>query len=46
MVDLMDIRFSFLMRKTYQSSTGQHPIVLRIIFRGGAQGYFHRPLWS
>ena len=40
MVVLLDIRFSFLCRTTHSNEKGNHPIVLRIIFRKNRRDIF------
>lgn len=40
MPELLNIRFSFLCRTTYQDSNGHHPIVLRIVFRNERRDFF------
>jgi site-specific recombinase XerD len=40
MQKLLDIRFSFLCRTTHSDKSGQHPILLRISFRGERRDVF------
>jgi len=40
MLELLNIRFSYLCRTTYQNEDGQCPIVLRIIFRSERRDIF------
>jgi len=40
MLELLNIRFSYLCRTTFQNDKGQNPIILRIIFRGERRDIF------
>lgn len=40
MLELLDVRFSFFCRSTHSDKDGNHPIILRISFRGGRRDLF------
>src|SRR5947207_12083311 len=40
MPELLDIRFTFILRATYKDGDGKNPIILRISFRGQRSDLF------